>query len=675
MCDPDNDYKFEPPETIYYPNNSNPNKCKYAYATLLMIGDSYLPGLLTLAYTIRKMGSKIDIIAIVTKDVSAQARNILKTIYTHIIEVPYIIPIKGIITDFLIKNYPHYEKTFTKINIFNLTQYEKILFLDADTIVLKNFDSLFNLETPAAIYYGSHKIHENNYQPRKLGDKYIWHQKFCDCCGHGKKIPYDMTKKSCKGDTNFGSVSTECMLIKPDTNTYKEMIRELNDKNFVANHRRGFMSDTGYITCFFSGKWIGIDPRFLGKRAYPRIEDLFGIALGGAKPWVLENVRFLYPDYKLWYKMYFEFIDKYNITYEPLLELKKNIDIKLLQGNVVDVRILLEKDSTSSNNDAILYKYFLEKYDKNIQVRIITNDENIALGKHSDVNIFIDTVPTNRLKFLFTSKSNILLVNSETFSYPNLKKNIDYARNKYKSQSQYNIANGINLYLCKTLESVNFMHDLEKKYNTKFNIFYTRFTSIFESNKNKPDYNSYLYNGNSVSLQPEDVITIIKTWSKLDNPPKLTILCHGKCYKNLLKYKDVLNMGISKNITLLNHKIDTNKSIQLKHNNGIHICPNYKKINEARMSKAIVITIDKPPMNELIDTNCGMLMHNDNKINSDELEKAINKLKNITDEEKYKMGINAYKKYKEDVTFFKNRIDDLIKYIKGDYNINLLKLN
>jgi glycogenin glucosyltransferase len=39
---------------------------------------------------------------------------------------------------------PDLGQTFTKLHAFRLTQYEKAVFLDADTLVLQNADELFD---------------------------------------------------------------------------------------------------------------------------------------------------------------------------------------------------------------------------------------------------------------------------------------------------------------------------------------------------------------------------------------------------------------------------------------------------------------------------------------------------------------------------------------------------
>merc|ERR1712232_1297295 len=43
---------------------------------------------------------------------------------------------------------------FTKFQLFGLTEYRKVLFLDLDMLILKNMDELFDLEPPAAMMKG-----------------------------------------------------------------------------------------------------------------------------------------------------------------------------------------------------------------------------------------------------------------------------------------------------------------------------------------------------------------------------------------------------------------------------------------------------------------------------------------------------------------------------------------
>lgn len=51
-----------------------------------------------------------------------------------------------------INNFTSIEGAFDKLNVWTLTQFEKVLFLDADTIIVQNVDHLFNYDELTAPY-------------------------------------------------------------------------------------------------------------------------------------------------------------------------------------------------------------------------------------------------------------------------------------------------------------------------------------------------------------------------------------------------------------------------------------------------------------------------------------------------------------------------------------------
>ena len=100
------------------------------------------------------------------------------------------------------------ELVFTKFHIFNLIEYEKVLLIDADALVLKYPDHLFTLNAPAGCFLENKNYiitydKDGNYILPKDG-KFEWYKKYCDCCAHGKKIPKEMTDRPKTNSTNSG---------------------------------------------------------------------------------------------------------------------------------------------------------------------------------------------------------------------------------------------------------------------------------------------------------------------------------------------------------------------------------------------------------------------------------------------------------------------------------------
>ena len=145
LCNNNEDFSKYPDDMI------NPDGSKnYAYVTLVMLGDTYIAGAIVLAESVRKIGSLADLVVLVTNDVSIEGKEILKKFYDHVIDVDYI-NVENWRTKVQIHR-PYLDLVFTKFHIFNLTQYKKVLLIDADAIILKHPDHLFTLKTPAGVY-------------------------------------------------------------------------------------------------------------------------------------------------------------------------------------------------------------------------------------------------------------------------------------------------------------------------------------------------------------------------------------------------------------------------------------------------------------------------------------------------------------------------------------------
>jgi glycogenin glucosyltransferase len=94
-----------------------------------------------LAKSVRDTGTQYPLAVLVTPEsVSEASRSELKTLFNHIILVD---PISGLTKDNLaIIGRPDLHATLTKLHLWSLTQYSRVLYLDADTLVLQNVDHL-----------------------------------------------------------------------------------------------------------------------------------------------------------------------------------------------------------------------------------------------------------------------------------------------------------------------------------------------------------------------------------------------------------------------------------------------------------------------------------------------------------------------------------------------------
>lgn len=121
----------------------------YAYVGVLST-DNYLLGILGVQECLKRVNSAYPFYVLITDKISNETEQFLhscgiKTIRKKSIEIPAEIKEKNAQGDF-----SHWTYTFDKLSIFELIQFDKIVYLDADIYIRKNIDSLFDFPNMAA---------------------------------------------------------------------------------------------------------------------------------------------------------------------------------------------------------------------------------------------------------------------------------------------------------------------------------------------------------------------------------------------------------------------------------------------------------------------------------------------------------------------------------------------
>ncbi|ENN74295.1 hypothetical protein D910_02702 [Dendroctonus ponderosae] len=114
----------------------------------LATNDSYSLGALVLAHSLKQTGTVHQLAVLVTPGVTSAMREKLSSVFNLVQEVN-ILDSRDEANLRLLKR-PELGITFTKLHCWRLTQFDKCVFLDADTLVLKNSDELFEREELSA---------------------------------------------------------------------------------------------------------------------------------------------------------------------------------------------------------------------------------------------------------------------------------------------------------------------------------------------------------------------------------------------------------------------------------------------------------------------------------------------------------------------------------------------
>lgn len=117
---------------------SHGNMHREAYATILHSAHTYVCGAIVAAQSIRMAGSTRDLVILVDETISEYHRNGLQTAGWKIRTIRRIRNPKA-------KKNAYNEWNYSKFRLWQLTDYDKIIFIDADLLILKNIDFLFSM--------------------------------------------------------------------------------------------------------------------------------------------------------------------------------------------------------------------------------------------------------------------------------------------------------------------------------------------------------------------------------------------------------------------------------------------------------------------------------------------------------------------------------------------------
>lgn len=283
---------------------------KYIWCTLVMLGDNYACGAVTLATSIRNSNTKFPIWCMIDDSVSLECTEFLKKYFDNVIKIPLIShPCRQLKSQKQNLIYGKWiQHSFTKLNVLNsnLFPVDKVLFIDADTIFLENCDNLFNIDGNALTFSSP------------------WIDPWCAVKGkshnpygvmnHGQKVNPDHIRAAFDNSVvGLGCV----MLLIPDMQVYQVMIDILSQKslygksNCISGFDEQLISETLLATggpiyhihqkfACYAGKqksWLcGEKPKILGWY--------------NDKPWNKLPNDTVWPDDDLWWDQALEIIKK-----------------------------------------------------------------------------------------------------------------------------------------------------------------------------------------------------------------------------------------------------------------------------------------------------------------------------------------------------------------------------
>ena len=109
--------------------------------TSLITNTTYLSGLLSLDYALKKVNSAYPLVALYTDTFPKEGLDALRSRQIPHLRIPYLLP--SVPKEFT--NDPRFYDCWSKLTPFGLTQFTRIVQLDSDMLILRNMDELFDI--------------------------------------------------------------------------------------------------------------------------------------------------------------------------------------------------------------------------------------------------------------------------------------------------------------------------------------------------------------------------------------------------------------------------------------------------------------------------------------------------------------------------------------------------
>ena len=345
---------------------------RYAYVTMLYGDNDYFLGTLIFILSLLKTKPKYDTVLLYTFDVPTYKLDILKKYYTRTKEITYI-QLKHKIRR------KRFQNIFTKLKIFTLIDYEKILYLDNDMYVQKNLDHIFHkYNTPAGL-------------------------------GISEDLEFKDNEKVHKNKVVFNAGT---WLIKPSIKDFKRMLSGI--KNFNTNNEL----EQEYVSYFYNKKWTNMSYKYNyqfglasfsnNKRGqlYDKINngnlnDIYIIHYSAPKkPWnylLNDELRNKNQNFRNDFKFYGIWINLFIKTYKKFI--KNNLNLLDLLSQFNDIEKYLRRKYPNMK---------IHKLNDHQKIKLNQSVNRVVIGS-SNVNSDKDLTYKDILKFLLKINNNVFI--------------------------------------------------------------------------------------------------------------------------------------------------------------------------------------------------------------------------------------------------------------------------
>ncbi|WP_239340986.1 CmcI family methyltransferase [Frankia sp. CiP3] len=259
----------------------------------MVTNDEYVDGVVVLAYSLLTVNSRHHLLVMLTPTVSVEARRRIAALDNcHTAEIKPILPAPVKLIDYA---FPYLVDSWTKLAMWNFEEYDRLVWLDADMLVLHNMDELFDV-------------------PIDTGTIAAAPQRLCNAL-HFDNFPAYFRVEHCPyhgRSQQLRRFNAGLLVATPSTAMYKELTGAIHKREINQMH----FAEQDLLNEYFADSWHALDYVYNAtkgiSRAHPELWNLDVIKnlhYVGQKPWNCDMAKAranddpMYRINKVWWDM------------------------------------------------------------------------------------------------------------------------------------------------------------------------------------------------------------------------------------------------------------------------------------------------------------------------------------------------------------------------------------
>lgn len=214
-----------------------------AWVTLLTQPE-YLPGVNALARSLVRQGSQAPLVVMTLPTIITQARTVLADCGCEFIEIEPVGPNPALATHYA---NPRFAEVWAKLAVWTLTDFDQVVFLDADMLVIQNMDELLTMALPDN-GYGIAACHACRCNPRQIASyPENWHPAIC-------YYSYCLTPEMVAQPrpTHDKYFNAGLLVLRPDKGVWQQMMDALAAVTDLTDY---IFAEQDFLNDFYRGRW------------------------------------------------------------------------------------------------------------------------------------------------------------------------------------------------------------------------------------------------------------------------------------------------------------------------------------------------------------------------------------------------------------------------------------